>query len=185
VPILNLNGVNRKHGLADGRTIKGSIFGVGLADTQHKTLTVIGKTYNSPFTQSSANLFPRGRTLATQPQMQAVKVETPGKVVSVKKVVRVPPWEKGSHFSTTQNRVTIARRAGGPSKEHDTATTPNDHKLRVQSRPKRSPMQDTSNNKSTLSFLRSGGTIGGHVDPQAGTSSGTSRWSVVKRGAVG
>lgn len=180
MPILNLNGITRK----PARQISGNIFRANLAARQHPTLRVTGKTYNSPFTTSSANLFPKGQTVSTQPHVAALKVEAPGKVVRLHKFVKIHPNEKGSTFSTTLPKRPIAHPVGGPSKRADTPANPNAPKLRQQPRPVRRAPLLKPEVATNLSFLRSGGTIGGHVDPAAGTSSGVSRWATVKKGAV-
>jgi hypothetical protein len=184
MPILNLNGTNRKHGIATGHTIKGSIFGPGLASRQHAVIGFHGKTYNSPFTSSSKSVFPTGQTVSTQPHVAATKVESPGDVVPVKDFVKVHPWEKGSHFSTTKPVRAIVERTGGPSPQADTPANPNAPAPLRQPRPKRPISQPPVVKSTNLSFLRSGGTLGGHVDPQAGVSSDVSRWLTVKKGVV-
>lgn len=185
MPILNLNGTERKHGISTGKKIKGTIFGAGLASHQHSTTISNGKTYNSPFTGSSVNIFPKGQTVSTQPKVQATKMESPGVVVPVKSFVKVHPWEKGSFFSTNRSVHAVVARAGGPSKDNDVPSNPNARASTMQPRPARKPAKGKNETITALSFLRSGGTLGGHADPQAGTSSDSSRWRVTKKGAVG
>lgn len=177
---MNLNGVSRK----PAKPIVGRIFASGVAAAQHSTLNVAGRTYNSPFTESSANLFPKGRTVSTQPHVMALKVETPGNVVPLHKFVKIHPNEKGKTFSTTLPQRPVVQRAGGPSKQADTPANPNAPKLKQQPRPLRPIPVLKPETQLHLSFLRSGGTIGVHANPDAGTSSHVSRWSVTKKGAV-
>lgn len=184
MPILNLNGTNRKHGIANGRTIPGAIFGAGLAARQHPVIGFHGRTYNSPFTSSAKSVFPTGRTTATQPALPATKVESPGKVVPIADFVRVHPWEKGSHFADIAPVRAIIGRVGGPSKHADTPANPNASNVKRQSRPVRTGSLKPVEKQSHLSFLRSGGTLGGHADPSAGTSDTVSRWHTVKKGVV-
>jgi hypothetical protein len=185
MPILNLNGTTRKHGIATGKTIKGTIFGAGLAKAQHDTTLAVGKSYNSPFTHSSANLFPKGQTVSTQPHVQALKHEQPGSITSVQDFVKIHPWEKGKTWSTTPPVQSIVQRTGGPSKDADVPSNPNARYQQKQPRPALRPVKGKNETLTNLSFVRSGGTIGGHADPQAGTSSDTSRWHTTKKGAVG
>lgn len=180
--ILNLNGTERKHGIATGQTIKGRILAPGLASRQHGTVGFVGRTYNAQFTASGKTVNNTGRTTATQPYLPALKVESPGQVVPLHEFIKVHPHEKGSHFVTNLTPKAIVRRAGGPSKHADTAANPNTPN-RVP-RPKRTGTLLQVEKQSHLSFLRSGGTMGGHSDPQAGTSSGVSRWATIKKGAV-
>ena len=185
MPIQNLNGTTRKHGISAGKTIKGSIFGANLAKAQHDTTIVYGKSYNSPFTHSSASLFPKGQTVSTQPHVQALKHEQPGSIVSAGDFVKVHPWEKGTTFSTKVPEHAIYARTGGPSPYADTPANPNSRTELKQPPPRLKPVKGKNETKTNMSFLRSGGTLGGNADPQAGTSSDRSRWHVTKKGAVG
>lgn len=180
MPILNLNGTTRK----PAAVIQGQIFTPGLASTQHGTVAVYGRSYNAPFTTSGKPLFNATDNNSTQPHLPSLKVEAPGDVVKLKTFVKVHPWEKGATFSTTKPARPIVQRVGGPSNTADTPSNPNAPRLKMQPRPLRAGSQTPTEKTTNLSFLRSGGTIGVHADPQAGTSSDTSRWSVAKKGAV-
>jgi hypothetical protein len=184
MPILNLNGTERKHGIATGKTISGAIFTPGLAAIQHPVIGFRGRTYSSPFTASDKPLFNNTRTVSTQPALPPLKNQGSGKVVMTHDFVKIHPNEKGKTFSTTARVRPVAFRAGGPSKHTDTPANPNAPRLRFMSRPQHVMGELAPEKKTNLSFLRSGGTIGGHVDPQAGTSSGTSRWRVADKGVV-
>jgi hypothetical protein len=178
--VIALNGVSPKM----ARPIAGQIFESELAATQHDTTTVGGTSYAAPLTSSGKSVFPEGRTMSTQPHLAALAMETPGHVVKVHKVVRVAPHEKGSHFSGTHPGRPVVGRAMGPSPHADTAHSPNAPSLKQTTRPIRRPYTPPPSNHTLMSFHRSGGTIGAHADPQAGTSSGVSRWATVKKGAV-
>lgn len=180
MPIINLNGTTRKHGIANGRTIAGQIHQPSIAAAQHGTTVVYGKSYSSPFTTSSASLFNASNNNSTQPHLSALKVESPGKVVPVSVVVKIHPNEKGTFFSTTKGPKPVYGRTGGPSPHHDTASSPNTSTLKATPRPVRRPQLTSPEKKTHLSFLRSGGTLGGHQN----TSSNTSRWHTIKKGVV-
>lgn len=180
MPIQNLNGTYRKH----AKPITGVLFSDGLAAHQHGVVTVAGRTYNSPFTSSDKSVFPTGRTVSTQAAIAPTKVESPGAVVPLHDFVKVHPWEKGATFSTNKPARPIVGRVGGPSKYANTPANPNAPKLRAQPRPPRMGSQTPVVKTTNLSFLRSGGTLGGHADPQAGTSSHVSKWAVTKNGVV-
>lgn len=179
MPILNTNGVSRK----DAKPIAGTIFGAGIAASQHPVLGIIGTSYSSPFTKSAKSVFPVGSTVSTQPHLAPLKVESPGQVVHLKKFVKVHPNEKGTFFATNQPPRPIVGRVGGPSKHSNTAANPNQpkHVARPFRMGSQTPVVKTTN----MSFLRSGGTLGAHAEKNAGTSSNTSRWSTTKTGAAG
>jgi hypothetical protein len=158
----------------------------GIAASQHDTTAVDGTSYQSPFTESGKPLFNATNDNAQQVQMAPLKVESAGDVIPAMDFIKVHPWEKGTHFSTTASKQhAVIARKGGPDPRSDTPSHPDDLKVH---RKARQPLKPSSNEiaKSSItgSFLRSGGTIGGHVDPQAGTSSDVSRWHTTKRGAV-
>lgn len=172
---MNPNGTNRKN----ARPIQGMVLGPGLASVQHGTQVAIGKTYQSPFTSSSANLFNASNNNSTQVKLPALQVEQPGKVVATADFVKVHPTAKGTFFTPTAPATRpVAFRAGGPSAQANTPTNPN--RLTPVARPKRTPQADTAKMPPTLSFLRSGGTLSAH----ANMDSYQSRWSVTKKGVV-
>lgn len=178
--VLNLNGVSRKN----TKPIAGSIFLPGLASEQHPTVSVYGRSYNSPFTTSAIPVFNASRNNSTQPHLPALKVESPGQVVKLKHFVKVHPNEKGSTFATNVPARPIVGRVGGPSNTTNTPANPNAPKLTRQPRPLRAGSQTPTEKTTNLSFLRSGGTLSPHANPPAGTSNQTSRWHTVKKGAV-
>jgi hypothetical protein len=178
--VIALNGVSPKY----AKPIVGTIFGAGLAASQHGLTRIGGTSYASPLTASDKSVHPSGQTNATQPHLTALKQQEPGQIVKLHDRVAVAPHEKGSHFATTHPGRPIASRTMGPSPHKDTAHSPNAPSLKHQAPPSRHPYAPPPSNHTLLSFLRSGGTIGAHTDPQAGTSSGTSRWATVKKGAV-
>jgi hypothetical protein len=181
MPVLNLNGTARKHGIANGATIQGEIFQPGLAHAQHGTTRVSGTSYNSPFTKSSGSVFGPNQNNSTQPALPAVKVESPGKVVPVNDVVKVHPNEKGSFFSTNTAARPVNFRSGGPSSSANTAANPNNPAIHRKPRPVRKPPMLAPEKETHLSYLRSGGTLG----PHANSSSTTSRWHTVSKGVNG
>jgi hypothetical protein len=175
--ILNLNGVERKN----HPYIRGDVFGAGLAVHQHPTIGVTGKSYSSPLTESSVNIFPAGRSVATLAHVPALIVESPGKVVQHKEFVRIGPHEKGSHFATTNTARPTFKRTGGPSKTNDVPSNPNAPSTNKMKRPQRSIANHAPEKSTNLSFLRSGGTLGSHPN----STSTVSRWAVTKTGAAG
>lgn len=174
--IVNPNGTNRKNAVP----VRGTVLGAGLAGLQHSSTHVaIGKTYQSPFTESSANLFSAANNNSTQAVLPALQVESPGKVVATKDFVKVHPTAKGTFFTPTAPASRpVAFRAGGPSKTANTPSNPN--RVTPVARPVRAPQTETSSIPPMLSFLRSGGTLTGHPN----NDSFQSRWSVTKKGVV-
>jgi hypothetical protein len=170
--IQNLNGTARKN----ARRITGSIHS-NVAGEQHGTVSFSGTTYNSPFTSSGKPLFTPTNDNGQQVQLAPLKVEAPGDVVGLHEFVKVHPQSKTTLNNSTRV-IPVVTRAGGPSKHHDTPSSPN--KQHPQPRKPRSfskmPVEKTSN----LSFLRSGGTLSSH----AGKDQYASRWSKVKKGVV-
>jgi len=157
----------------------------GIAAAQHPITVVDGTSYNSPFTASAKPLWNATNDNAQQVQLAPLKVESAGDVVPAMDFVKVHPWEKGTHFATTKNQHHIVKRAGGPDRKSDTPFHPDHPSVKSKPRPRLKPSSNeiakaTINN----SFLRSGGTLGGHPDPQAGTSFNASRWAVTKKGVV-
>lgn len=176
MPILNLNGVERKN----AKPVKGRIFAQGLSNRQHPTVGFVGKTYNSPFTSSDVPPLGTQVATATQRQLPALKSEYPGKTVGVHQFVKVHPWEKGATFSTNQHRPVVSRQ-GGPSRYADTPANPNAVNLRAVNRPRRYPVAGKNETQTNLSFIRSGGTLAG----KSNTDQFRSRWSTIKKGAAG
>lgn len=174
--IVNPNGTNRKNAVP----VRGTVLSSGLAGLQHGlTHVATGKTYQSPFTESSANLFSAANNNSTQAVLPALQVESPGQVVATKDFVKVHPTAKGTFFTPTAPATRpVAFRAGGPSAQANTPTNPN--RLTPVARPARAPQTETAKMPSTLSFLRSGGTLSAH----ANMDSFQSRWSVTKKGVV-
>jgi hypothetical protein len=174
MPIVNLNGVSRKN----ARPIEGDVFGQGLASQQHGTTVATGRTYNSPFTHSSRDLFPKGRSVAQMPALPALQQERAGEVVKTSDFVKVQPHEKGTFFSTKARVGHVQRRAGGPDIQHDTAHSPNQFK-HTQARPVRKPLSEPGRDIHP-SFMRGGGTLSANANHDKWQS----RWSQTKKGVV-
>jgi hypothetical protein len=151
--------------------------------SQHPTVGFVGKTYNSPFTENSTNLFPVGVSTATQPALPAIQSEGAATPVATAVFVKVQPHEKGTHFSTTKAPRPIVYRAGGPAKTHDTAATPNHPALKQSQKPATKPVTKVARRTFQPSFLQTGGTLSGHAT--ASTNHSTPRWNVTKTGAAG
>lgn len=185
MPITILHGVNPKPSrlVKSDKPLRGTDPVAKIQMSQHPTLNVIGKTYNSPFTESSKNLFPVGVSTATQAKLPAIQSEGSATPVATAHFVKVQPFEKGSHFSTTKAPRPIVYRAGGPAKTHDTATTPNHPALKHSQKPTLKPFQTVAHRTFQPSFLQTGGTLSGHAT--AATNHSTPRWNVTKRGAAG
>lgn len=194
MPILNPNSdtPNSKNARRNGRNgtgtpqFKGNPLAGGLASHQHGTTITSGNTYaGSTSGHAATSVFPAGPLNATLPQLPATRTESPGRVVPLQDAVRVSPTEKGTVLR--KRIVPVVSRVGGPSKHHDTATTPNTNSHAPTERPTRAPSVTTeivthTNNASlpVMSFLRGGGTI--HTTEAASHSN--ARWNVVKKGVV-
>lgn len=188
MPIQTPNGILPKRSRLGKSTLSVTVSPLhdGIAASQHGTTAISDTSYNSPFTPSGKPLFNATNDNAQQIQLAPMKVESAGDVVPAMDFIKVHPWEKGTHFSTTASKQhALIARKGGPDPKSDTPSHPDDLKNHMKARPVLKASSDEIAKANFFpSFLRSGGTIGGHVDPQAGTSSGTSRWATVKKGVV-
>lgn len=157
----------------------GSVFPA--PNKQKPALGFQGTTYSSPFTESDKPPLGSSHNTATQVQLPATKMESPGVVVSLKSFMRVSPTEKGSTFATNVRPAylrAVVSRAGGPSTHSDTPKNPNP-KSNV-TRPVVNPSV-TNERKTTGSFLKnSNQTLSAHVN----ASTAVSRWATVKKGVV-
>ena len=181
MPIINLNGLSRKN----ARYIHGDVFSHGPAADQHPSIGFMGRTYNSPFTESSKPPLATQFNVATQQQLPALQVQEAGQVVLTKNFIKVQPHEKGSPIVYDPTRHTIARSTGGPSQSHNTPTTPNSRKtIKVMPRPMRHPVGSPEKyHVPAGSFL-----MGAHsalTSHAPSDSMTTSRWNKVKKGAAG
>lgn len=186
MPVMTHNGVLPKRSrLIKPENADANVIHDGVAASQHGTTAVSGRSYNT-LTESAKPLFNATNDNAQQQQLAPLKAQAVDNVVPAMNFVKVHPWEKGTHFSTTASKAhAIVSRKGGPDPKSDTPFHPDDAKVHTQPRPQHKPSSnEIAKNNLFPSFLRSGGTLGGHSDPQAGTSSGTSRWSTVKKGVV-
>jgi hypothetical protein len=193
-----LNNIPRKN----APKIRGDVF--RMRTHGHDTLVGFeGLTYNSPFTESATPPLLGQFNTATQPQLPALKAQSPGVVVPLHKTVRTGPQER-TVLHTTGKVVPIVSRVGGPSPTSDTPFHPKPAQPRPMtnrkpgvttekgstassvatgtSKARRSVAGHVSHPISSFQKASSGfGTLGGH----AHSDSTKSRWNTIKTGAAG
>jgi hypothetical protein len=184
MPIQNLNGGMRKNGrIVTGGTHVKNAFGNNLSDEQHQHSLVVGNDYNTNVSGNTSKAplanMTNTATIATVPALQ---MEQAGQVAPTGEYVKVHPHEKGSTLKPSTMLTSIKLTTFQPSKQNDTAASPNQRKQLPSRHPLRPHVPTEKYNTNTGSFLSTTShTLGGHVNADTDDS----RWLTIKTGAAG
>jgi len=184
MPIQNLNGGMRKNGrIVTGGTHVKNVFGNNLSDEQHQHSLVVGNDYNTSVSGNTSKAPLANMTnTATIAKVPSLQVKEAGLVVPTKEYVKVPPHEKGSTLKPSTALTSIKITTFQPSKQNDTAMTPNQRKQLPSRHPLRPHVPMEKYNTQTGSYLpTTSHTLGGHVNADTDDS----RWFTIKTGAAG
>jgi hypothetical protein len=146
-----------------------------------------GLSYNVTFTESDTPPLSGQFNNATLPQVPALQVTTPGKVVPVGNFTRLNPNEASVLHTSGKARPTVARAGGGPSPHSDTPFHPrNRAPSPVQrSRPSPTALRTFHQNNNNAGSFAPTGTSRGTLSNSAPHDHGNSRWETIKTGAAG
>ena len=145
-----------------------------------------GLGYNVTFTESDTPPLAGQFNNATLPQVPALQVTTPGKVVPVNNFTRINPNET-SVLHTSGRPRPLVNRAGGPSPHTDTPFHPTKPKPAPVQRYRPTPQQlrTVHHINNTAGSFNPTGTSRGTLSQQAPHDLGTDRWATIKVGAAG
>jgi hypothetical protein len=146
-----------------------------------------GLSYNVTFTEDATPPLSGQFNNATLPQVPALQVTSPGKVVPVQNFTRLNPNEATVLHTSGKYRPPVVRAGGGPSPHSDTPFHPR--------RPGTAPVQRYRPSPTALKTFHTNNSRAGSFAP-TGTSRGTlsnqpphdgaaSRWETIKTGAAG
>jgi hypothetical protein len=175
------NNIPRKN----AKPIVGSPFSAHTAG--HNTILGFeGLSYNVTFTEDSTPPLSGQFNNATLPQVPALQVTTPGKVVPVQNFTRLNPNE-ATVLHTSGKYRPIVNRTGGPSPHSDTPFHPRrPGAAPVQrSRPSPTALKTFHTKNSNAGSFQNTGTSRGTLSNQAPSDKSTSRWDTIKTGAAG
>jgi hypothetical protein len=146
-----------------------------------------GLSYNVTFTETDTPPLSGQYNNATLPQVPALQVTTPGRVVPVNNFTRLHPFESAVLHTSGKARPIVKRAGGGPSPSTDTPFHPTKPSPAPVQRSRPTPValkKFHSNNNNAGSFLDTG-TSRGTLIGNAPHDLGTSRWATIKVGAAG